>query len=110
MIHVVDLENSFKENLSFLKETAQRQVGAIVSALQGNPFFEPSDEYLFERNPKDQSSACTHSDGSWDGWKLLWYYEYSSSLPSSIEAVVVELIKEAVELKVIRPRTGSTSA
>jgi hypothetical protein len=106
MSHHVDLDDSFKDNLPKLKDEVRRQVGAIVHSLQANEFLEPGDDYLFERSPKDQSCGCAHSSGSWGDWKLVWYYEYSSVLPSAVEAVVVLLVQEGFELTPIKPRSA----
>jgi hypothetical protein len=39
-------------------------------------------------------------------WKLAWYYEYSSVLPSAVEVVVVLLVQEVFELTPIKPRAA----
>ena len=51
MSHFVDVDDSFKDNLPKLRDEVRNQVGTIFKSLQANAFFEPSDDYLFERNP-----------------------------------------------------------
>lgn len=105
MKHVIDLDKSFEVEIHNLPSVAREQiVGGIISALETDPFFEPGDDYLFERSSKDQSCACTHSSGSWEGWKLLWYYEYSPTLPTMVKVIGLVLVKEPFELKTIKPK------
>jgi hypothetical protein len=105
MTHFVELDVSFKDNLPELTESAQGEIARIISALERDPFFEPGDDYLFQRNSSDQSCVCVRISGSWGNWKIVWCYEYSSVLPSNVEVVVVAMVREAVELKVIKPRS-----
>lgn len=112
MSHFVDLDASFKSNFNDLLARSgdvRNQIGYIISSLEKDPFFVPGDDYLFQRDPGDQSCVCAHLSGSWGDWKLVWYYEYSSFLPSIIEAVVVTLAKEAIEFKVVRPQSAYQS-
>jgi hypothetical protein len=104
MKHVIDLDKSFEEEIHNLPSAAREQiVGIIIYALETDPFFEPGDDYLFERSAKNQSCACTHGSGSWEGWKLLWYYEYSATFPTMVEVICVVLVKEPFELGLIKP-------
>jgi hypothetical protein len=100
--HFLDLDDTYKDNFPKLRHAVKDEIGRILSSLQTDAFFVPSDDYLFERDPQDQSCACTHSSGSWENWKLLWYYQYFLDFPSIVEVVVVMLVKE--ELKSIEPR------
>ncbi|MGB9489650.1 MAG: hypothetical protein WCA92_04205 [Terriglobales bacterium] len=103
-MHTLEYDESFYKDLSALNKTANVEIGQILFSLQNEAFFEPSDQYLFERSKVDQSCACTHSSGSWGGWKLLWYYQYSTFLPSTVEVIIVMLAYEPVALQPIKPR------
>ncbi|MGC1372947.1 MAG: hypothetical protein WA824_12495 [Candidatus Sulfotelmatobacter sp.] len=103
MSHLLDLDDSFKDNISELKNPARGEIGSILSSLEDDPFFEPGSEYLFQRSPKDQHCVC--SSRCWDSWKLVWYYEYSSLMPSTVEVIVLMLVREPSELSTIKPRT-----
>lgn len=104
MSHSVELDDSFKDGLPKLKDEARKQVGQILGCLRTNAFFEPGDDYLFQRSPRGESCACAHSSGSWGNWRLVWYYEYSA-LPSTVDVVVVLLVEEAFDLTPIKPRS-----
>ena len=105
MSHFVELDASFRDSLPELRDNVQGEIARIISALEQDPFFEPGDDYLFQRDSSDQSCVCSRLSGSWGNWKMVWCYEYSPTLPSNVEAVVVALVQEAVELKVIKPRS-----
>jgi hypothetical protein len=107
MSHHVDIDDTFKDNLPKLNNDARKQVGAIFQALQVDKFFEPGEDYFFARDPKDQSCACTHINGTWGKWKMVWCYEYFHVMNSSVEAVVVLLVEDhPLELTTIKPRSA----
>ena len=93
MAHFVVLHDSFEE-IGHLKQSVQDEIGRIIASLEGDEFFEPSDkDYLFERDPQAGICVCQHIS-NWSDWQLTWFYEYSPHLPSTVESVVVMLVRQ----------------
>jgi hypothetical protein len=100
----VDLDDSFIDNINGLPEQAQRQIGRIVKRLEEDPYYLPNDDcYLTHRHPNGSPAACRHLT-DWDGWLMLWYFDYVADFPTTISTVVVMLSREPLQLVPLFPK------
>jgi hypothetical protein len=100
----VDLDDSFIDNINGLPAQAQRQIGRIVRGLEEDPYHLPNDDcYLTHRHPNGSIAVCRHLS-DWDGWQMLWYFEYLPDFPTTIATVVVMLLREQLQLVPVVPK------
>ncbi len=93
--HVLDLHDSF-EHLHTLDQAIQLRIRDIMVELEKDAYFVPSaEEYSVEKRPKGwyqcgDYTVCQHISG-WQGWSLVWFFEYFQTEPSTPEKVVLML-------------------
>jgi hypothetical protein len=87
--HLVELDDSF-ESFGDLDPTIQERMRVVWAGLEGDPYFiPPKDEYSIEHRGTDYT-VCQHISG-WQGWSLVWFWEYFDLEPSTPEYVVLML-------------------
>lgn len=106
MPHKVEFHPSFRDHLGQLTEAAQREVGAIVKALELDYSFCPGgagyEDYQIESDVSGLH-ACSHAE-VWGNWQLIWYSQVIWS-NSHVDKVVIRL--EPFELLPIKPLGSS---
>ena len=88
--HLVELDDSFTDHFGDLDPVIQERMRLVWEGLEGDPYFTPpSDEYLVQKRGS-QYTACQHQSG-WQGWSLVWFWEYFAIEESTPEYVVLML-------------------
>jgi hypothetical protein len=88
--HLVELDDSFADYFGDLDPVIQEQIRLVWDGLEKDPYFTPSsEEYLVQRRGKEYT-VCQHISG-WQGWSLVWFWEYFSLEQSTPEYVVFML-------------------
>ena len=87
--HLVELDDSF-EAFGDLDSTIQEKIRFVWAGLEEDPYFlPPTEEYSTEPRDTDYI-VCQHISG-WQGWALVWFWEYFAEEPSTPEYVVLML-------------------
>jgi len=107
MAHHVKWHNCFVKNIDHFDTRVRKQILAIVHELEQDKFFKPDDDnFVFERDEREGICICQHIN-DWGDWQLVWYYEYLPRLSSTIDSVVVMLVRQPMQR--LTP-TGRSSA
>lgn len=90
--HYIELADSYVRNFCRLDPCVQAEIHAIHEELARDPYFMPDgDKYLVdEKHKSERVVVCQHVSG-WDGWQMVWFFEYSDVMPSTPENIVLML-------------------